>query len=144
MHDYNPWLTKRGSCMHSVSPVSHDFIVYQGPQEGSDNFLRRTVEWLRKDRPAYQQAFIYTAFALTVIGLIASVVGIPVIISMIQEAKNINVQANVLAGDAKIKQAVGGEAQYERLRTLNFGDRALDVDVENKSLPYEPLPYERE
>ncbi len=116
--------------MHSVSPVSHDFIVYQGPQEGGDNFLRRTVEWLREDRPAYQQALIYTAFALTVIGLIASVVGIPVVVNMIQEAKNINVQANVLAGDAKIKQAIGGEARYEKLHTLKFGDRALDVDVE--------------
>ncbi|MBS3903927.1 MAG: hypothetical protein KGZ39_01205 [Simkania sp.] len=119
----------------SVSfPVSYPSVICRAPIEtpdaAADTSLGRVIEWIRQDRPGYQQALVYTAVAITAIVLVGSVVGIAVLVKMVEEGSRLNRQAKTLAGDKRVLDSVGGLQLYEQLPTLKLRDAALNVNVE--------------
>jgi len=83
-----------------------------------DNYLSRLVEWIRADRPAHQKFLVYTAVAATSLALIASVIGIPILLQLAEEARKAHVQDQVRYGDDKVYDAIGGSQKYKQLANL--------------------------
>jgi hypothetical protein len=101
----------------AILPVSNASIqnTYLTAYTSNENYLGRFVEWVREDRPWYQQAFVYTAVVLAMLALTVTVVGIPLIIQAIYENDKLAVQSLVNAGDKEVFEQFGGREQFERI-----------------------------
>jgi len=106
-----------------ILPVSNQATQtpYSQVHTSNENYLGRVVEWIREDRPLYQQVLVYTAVVLAMLALTASIVGIPLIINALTENDRQAVASKVSAGDHEIMAQFGGRAQFEKLphRTIS-------------------------
>ncbi len=84
---------------------------------------RSIVEWIRADRPAYQQALVYTAVALVTVVLAASIVGllvvIPAAIRLAEENDKKDIQDQITDADNQVFDTLGGRQKYMALPRLS-------------------------
>lgn len=110
--------------------VSSDLSSNRGEHQLNNleqsNYLGRTVEWVRVDRPAYQQALVYTAVAIVSLALVVSIVGIPIVLTFAEEAQKARVQDSIKLGDRKIHYAIGGSQKYKHLSELRLHGATLN------------------
>jgi hypothetical protein len=111
--------------MSSIAFVCENSLNNQVQLEGEKkqhprgNYLNRLVEWIRADRPAYQKFLVYTAVAATSLAFIASIIGIPIVLQLAEEARKAALQDQVRYGDNKVYDAIGGPEKYKQLAELS-------------------------
>ncbi len=91
-----------------------------------DNYLKRFVQWIRVDRPAYQQYLVYTSVAIVSIALIASIVGIPIALRLLDESRKTKLINRVHLEDNRVYEAIGGKQKYMQLPELRFPKAIFD------------------
>lgn len=101
----------------SVAQVSNIASKQPGLEAymSEDNYLRRCVEWIRKDRPWYEQAAVYSAVALGALVLTVSIFGIAVLVQAFYENKELALRDQVIAADEQIMGQFGGAAKFSQI-----------------------------
>lgn len=95
-----------------------------GEEPGQQSSLScKIVEWIRADRPFYQQMVVYSIVAIAAIALIASCVGILLVADIAEENKKQEEAERLRLLDQPIIALLGGQSAYNQLPTLRFNDR---------------------
>ena len=110
----------------SITPISHatGHNLHGHAYTLKENYLGKIVEWIRKDRPLYQQVFVYT---LVAIGVLVLIPVFPILIAFYNEYDNQSIQSKVNAGDNEIYKVFGDKEAFGRLHSRKIKDLNWDT-----------------
>lgn len=101
----------------------HDKPI-QGDEPAQQSSLSsKIVEWIRADRPFYQQMVVYSIVAIAAIALIVSGVGLILVADVADENKKQEEAERLRLLDQPIIALLGGQSAYNQLSTLRFNNR---------------------
>lgn len=93
------------------------------PNQQGSTLASKIVEWIRADRPFYQQVVVYSLVACAALALIVSCVGIPFVADVAEEHKKQEEAERLKLLDQPIIALLGGESVYNQMPVLRFHDK---------------------